>query len=222
MRLTEASEQYCTVCQQDGYSPYTITAYRFQHHALIRDLVTTITLDDCRHHLAPYSHWPPASLGHKIRAIKSLFRWLADEVLWVPHLMRKLKAPHLSQRVPKAFTLDELEWLRKAYVILVDHALVKFFFATGCRGGEVHRLYRHDLSGFRQAVIVLGKGTQIGKSISSRKRGFGAPLFGRAPGPRLSFDCGRTGTAPSVHSRRPGSLETGRWALWFGSKNAPA
>ncbi len=164
MRLTEASQQYCTVRQQDGYSPYTITAYRFQHDALIRDLgdrdVTTVTLDDCRRHLARYSHLQPASIGHKIRAIKSLFRWLEDEGLCVPNPTRKLKEPKLGQRVPKALTLDELEWLRDACVTTRDHALVEFLFATGCRVGEVHRLNRHDLDGYRQAVIVLGKGNK--------------------------------------------------------------
>ncbi len=38
MRLTEASHRYLTVRQQDGYSPYTLTAYQFQHQALIRDI----------------------------------------------------------------------------------------------------------------------------------------------------------------------------------------
>jgi len=50
MRLTEASHRYLTVRQRDGYSAYTLTAYRFQHHALIRDLgdpdVRRLTLDD--------------------------------------------------------------------------------------------------------------------------------------------------------------------------------
>jgi len=62
--------------------------------------------------------------------------------------------------VPKALTLDELEWLRDACVTTRDHALVEFFFATGCRVGEVYRLNRHDLDGYRQAVIVLGKGNK--------------------------------------------------------------
>ena len=73
MRLTEASHCSLTVRQQDGYSSYTLTAYRFQHQALIRDLgnpdVTTITLEDFRRHLVQYPHLQPASLGHKIRAI---------------------------------------------------------------------------------------------------------------------------------------------------------
>lgn len=152
MRLSDASTRYLTIRQQDGYSLYTLSAYRFQHQALIRDLgdwdVATVTLDDLRLHLAQYGHLQPASLGHKIRAIKSLFRWLEDEDLCVPNPTRKLKEPKLGQRVPKALTLDELEWLRDACVTTRDHALVEFFFATGCRVGEVYRLNRHDLDGW--------------------------------------------------------------------------
>jgi len=164
MQLIEASQQYLMVRQQDGYSSYTLTAYRFQHQALIRDLgnpdVTTITLEDFRRHLVQYPHLQPASLGHKIRAIKSLFRWLEDEDLCVPNPTRKLKEPKLGQRVPKALTVDELEWLRDACVTARDHALVEFFFATGCRVGEVHRLNRQDWDGYRQAILVLGKGNK--------------------------------------------------------------
>ncbi len=82
MHLSEASTRYLAVRQQDGYSPYTLTAYQFQHQALIHDVgdpdVSTLTLDDLRTHLAHYGHLQPPSLGHKIRAIKSLFRWLED------------------------------------------------------------------------------------------------------------------------------------------------
>jgi len=164
MQLIEASQQYLMVRQQDGYSSYTLTAYRFQHQALIRDLgnpdVTTITLEDFRRHLGQYPHLQPASLGHKIRAIKSLFRWLEDEDLCVPNPTRKLKEPKLGQRVPKALTVDELEWLRDACVTTRDHALVEFFFATGCRVGEVYRLNRQDWDGYHQAILVLGKGNK--------------------------------------------------------------
>jgi len=113
MHLSEASTRYLAVRQQDGYSPYTLTAYQFQHQTLIRDVgdrdVATVTLDDLRIHLSHYANLAPASLGHKIRAIKSLFRWLEDEAVCIPNPTRKLKEPKLGQRVPKALTLDELE-----------------------------------------------------------------------------------------------------------------
>lgn len=38
MLLAEPSTRYLTVHQQDGYSPYTLTAYQFQHQTLVRDV----------------------------------------------------------------------------------------------------------------------------------------------------------------------------------------
>ncbi len=164
MRLSEASTRYLTVHWQDGYSPYTLNAYGLHHRLLIRDLgdleVAAVTLDHLRTHLAHQDHLKPSSLGHKIRAIKSLFHWLEDEDYCVPNPTRKLKEPKLGQRVPKALTLDELEWLRDACRTTRDHALVEFFFATGCRVGEVVRLNRQDIDHDRHAVLVLGKGNK--------------------------------------------------------------
>ncbi|WP_237716502.1 site-specific integrase [Alicyclobacillus hesperidum] len=83
MRLSVASDRFLTVRAQEGYSPYTIRAYRLQHTMLIRDLgdvdIDTVTLDQLREHLNHHMNLKPASLGHKVRAIKSLFKWLVEE-----------------------------------------------------------------------------------------------------------------------------------------------
>ena len=78
MRLSVASNQYLTLRAQEGYSPYTIQAYRVQHDLLIRDVgdveIDTITLDRLREHLQQHMHLNPSSHGHKAPAIKSLFK----------------------------------------------------------------------------------------------------------------------------------------------------
>ncbi len=78
MQLSEASQRYLSTRNQEGYSPHTLRAYRLQHQILIRDLgdmeLTTVTLDPLRVHLEHHGHLKPSSLGHKIRAIKGLFR----------------------------------------------------------------------------------------------------------------------------------------------------
>ncbi len=67
---------------------------------------------------------------------------MEDEGLQVPSPARKLKEPKLGQRVPKALTMDELEWLRDACRATLEHVVIEFFFATGCRVGEAARLNR--------------------------------------------------------------------------------
>ncbi|GMA59644.1 hypothetical protein NZD89_08905 [Alicyclobacillus fastidiosus] len=77
MNLSQASEAFLTVRGQEGFSPFTIRAYRQQHKLLMRDIgdiqVEDVTLSILRNHLSHNELLKPSSLGHKIRAIKSLF-----------------------------------------------------------------------------------------------------------------------------------------------------
>ena len=65
MRLSVASNRYLTLRAQEGYSPYTIRAYRVQHDLLIRDIgdVDTMTLSRLREHLQQHMHVKPSSLA---------------------------------------------------------------------------------------------------------------------------------------------------------------
>ena len=44
--------------------------------------------------------------------------------------------------------------------VCLEHALVEFFFATGCRVGEIYRLDRTALDWVRRSAIVMGKGSK--------------------------------------------------------------
>lgn len=83
MRVSEASESFLTVRTQEGFSLHTISAYRLQHQLLVRDIgdldIQDVTLQVLRDHLSHHGHLKPASLGHKIRSIKSLFNWLVGK-----------------------------------------------------------------------------------------------------------------------------------------------
>ncbi|KPV42929.1 tyrosine-type recombinase/integrase [Alicyclobacillus ferrooxydans] len=162
MNLSQASETFLSIRSQEGFSPFTIRAYRQQHKLLIRDVgdlrVEKVTLNMLRDHLSHNDHLKPASLGHKIRAIKSLFGWLVEEDLIVRNPTLKLKEPKQGKRVPKALTIDELELLRDSCSSSLEHALVEFFFATGGRISEIQRLNRNQIDWYRGAVTVLGKG----------------------------------------------------------------
>ena len=164
VNLSEASETFLNVRGQEGFSRYTISAYHLQHELLIRDVgdmdIQDVTLQILRDHLTRNGHLKPASLGHKIRAIKSLFNWLLEEDLLLRNPTLKLNEPKRGKRVPKALTIEELELLRDSCVISLEHALVEFAFASGCRVAEIHRLNRNDIDWQRGATNVLGKGNK--------------------------------------------------------------
>lgn len=72
----------------------------------------------------------------------------------------KLKEPKQGKRVPKALTIEELELLRDSCEDTLEHALIEFFFASGCRVAEIQRLNRGDIDWQRGAATVLGKGNR--------------------------------------------------------------
>lgn len=55
MNLSEASEIFLSLRKYEGFSPYTVDAYRLQHQLLIRDIgdmdIEDITLQSLRNHL---------------------------------------------------------------------------------------------------------------------------------------------------------------------------
>lgn len=158
MRLSEASESYLTVRVQEGFSRYTIDAYRLQHALLIRDVgdidIQDVTLQLLRNHLNHDGHLKSTSISHKIRAIKSLFNWLFEEQLIDRNPTLKLTEPKRGKRVPKALTMEKLELVRDACSTPLEHALIEFSFATGCRVAEIQRINRTDIDWQRGAVTV--------------------------------------------------------------------
>jgi integrase/recombinase XerD len=149
---------------QEGFSPYTLRAYGVHFKAFRLDLedcpIEDVTLQRLRDHASSYLHLKPTSQASKVRALKSLFKWLHEEEYLVRNPALKFKEPKMPQRVPKALTVDEIEDLRDACTSLLEHALIEFFFATGARVGEAHRLNRNALDWTRKAATVLGKGNK--------------------------------------------------------------
>ncbi|WP_242215072.1 phage integrase N-terminal SAM-like domain-containing protein [Bacillus cereus group sp. BfR-BA-01383] len=84
MLLTEAWEQYQLDKKIEGYSPLTLKTYYFQYNLLLRyfgDInMSEFTTEKLKGYLIEAGeHLKPSSLGHRVRCIKSLFRWIHDE-----------------------------------------------------------------------------------------------------------------------------------------------
>ena len=103
-------------------------------------------------------HLKPSSLGHRIRFIKSLFKWTHEEGHISKNPAAKLKEPKLGQRIPKFLSKYEIEHLREGCHTPMEDALFEFFYSTGCIIGEVAKLDREDINFTGNSVIVHGKG----------------------------------------------------------------
>lgn len=163
MKLSDLWTRYESDKRIEGYSPHTLKSYAIQARLLVRYFgdvdVTTITLGDLKAYLAKDAvRLKPASLGHRVRFLKSLFRWAADEGICYPNPAAKLKEPKQGTRLPKAMNEEEIETLRVACRSSLEHALVEVLFTTGCRIGEIYQLNRSSIDWESRSIIVRGKG----------------------------------------------------------------
>lgn len=163
MLLSEAWKKYQQDKKIEGYSPLTLKTYCFQFNLLVRffgDIdLTIISTDKLKEYLIQSGgHLKPSSLGHRIRFVKSLFKWTHEEGHIPKNPAAKLKEPRLGKRIPKFLTGLEIEHLREACQTTMENALFEFMYSTGCRIGEVAKLNRDDIDFRTNSVIVHGKG----------------------------------------------------------------
>ncbi|MFK7695916.1 tyrosine-type recombinase/integrase [Paenibacillus sp. HJGM_3] len=163
MLLSEAWSSYESEKRIEGYSPHTLKAYRIQSNLFIRHIgdveMTSVTLEQLKAYLAKdAARLKPASLGHRIRFLKSLFRWAMDEGHVYPNPTAKLKEPKQGGRIPKALNEEDIELLREACETPLEHALVEVLYTTGCRIGEIAGLNRNAMDWEKRSMVVRGKG----------------------------------------------------------------
>lgn len=165
MKLSEAWALYEADKRIEGYSEYTFKAYKIQLRLLIRNFgdveIDSITAQQLKAYLAKdATRLKPASIGHRVRFIRSLWRWSHEEGVITTNAAAKLKEPKTGGRVPKALKEETIELLRIACKTPLEAALVEFMYTTGCRIGEVHRLNRNAINWANQSAIILGKGNK--------------------------------------------------------------
>ncbi len=163
MLLSKAWEIYESDKRIEGFSPQTLKAYRLQSILLIRYFddvkIESITTTHLKEYLAKSSeNLKPSNLSHRIRFMKSLFRWSHEEGHIQKNPAAKIKEPKVGKRIPKFLTEREIEHLREACYTPMEKALFEFMFSTGCRIGEIVSLEKNSINWSNRSAIVCGKG----------------------------------------------------------------
>lgn len=163
MLLSKAWETYESDKRIEGFSSQTLKAYKLQATLLIRYLkdvkVDTISTVHLKDYLVKSSETlKPSSLSHRIRFMKSFFRWSHVEGHVSKNPAAKIKEPKAGKRIPKFLTEIEIEHLREACSSPLEKALFEFMFSTGCRIGEIVTLQRSGINWSNRSAIVRGKG----------------------------------------------------------------
>ncbi|WP_318505929.1 site-specific tyrosine recombinase/integron integrase [Bacillus sp. T3] len=163
MLLSEAWKKYQQDKSIEGYSSLTLKTYCFQYNLLLRYFgdvdMSELTTEKLKEYLVQEgNHLKRSSLGHRVRCIKSIFKWTHEEGYISNNPAAKLKEPKLGKRIPKFLSDMEIEHLREACQTTMENALFEFMYSTGCRIGEVVKLNRDDINFWTNTVIVHGKG----------------------------------------------------------------
>lgn len=117
----------------EGFSPKTLKAYQIQATLLIdyfRDIdITTLNTAQLKEYLSKSGkHLKPASLAHRIRFMKSLFRWCHEDGHLAKNPASKIKEPKAGKRIPKYLTEREFEHLREACRTSMEKAFLSLCF----------------------------------------------------------------------------------------------
>lgn len=165
MNLGELWKLYKADKRIQRFSPHTLKAYSLQLNVLIREIgdveLEEVSLNLLKEYLAKQSErLKPSSLGHRIRFIRSLFRYAFEEGYVARNPSLKLREPKSDKRIPKFLIEEDVIHLKISCQSLRDHALLQFLYSTGCRVGEVHRLNLEDVNWENGSAIVNGKGSK--------------------------------------------------------------
>jgi integrase/recombinase XerC len=108
----------------------------------------------------------PSTLGRKLAAIRTFFRFLVREGVCSLDPTAGIPAPRTPKRLPRPLAVDDCVSLMEGpesaaapdEKLLRDRALVELLYGAGLRVGEVASLDVRDLDLHRGDVRVLGKG----------------------------------------------------------------
>jgi site-specific recombinase XerD len=148
-----------------GFSSHTMKAYFLQLNMLIRELgnleIEEISLNMLKDYFARASErLKPSSLGHRIRFVRSLFRFAFEEGLMTRNPSLKLREPKMDKRIPKFLVEEDVIHLKITCHSHREHALLEFLYCTGCRVGEVQKINIEDVNWENCSAIVNGKGSK--------------------------------------------------------------
>jgi integrase/recombinase XerD len=148
-----------------GFSTHTMKAYFLQLKMLVREMgdleIEEISLNLLKDYFAKVSErLKPSSLGHRIRFVRSLFRFAFEEGHITRNPSLKLKEPKMDKRIPKFLIEEDVIHLKISCHSHREHALLEFLYCTGCRVGEVQKLNNEDINWENCSAIVNGKGSK--------------------------------------------------------------
>jgi site-specific recombinase XerD len=165
MNISQLWKLYEADKRIQGFSIQTLKAYALQLKMLVNELgdiyISDVNLQLLKEYLTKQSdRLKPSSLGHRIRFVRSLFRFAYEETYLTSNPSLKLREPKMEKRIPKFLIEEDVIHLKISCLSMRERALLEFLYTTGCRVGEVQKINIEDLNRENCSAIVNGKGSK--------------------------------------------------------------
>ena len=173
MRLSEAIDALLLATQANGRSQRTVNVYgenlRYLLDALGDPPMETITVHDLRRYVSAQlarvdaGELSPFTVAGRVRMLKRLFSFLADEEVLSVNPAARIKTPQPRRIIPKGISHEDLRLLLESaegdsLADLRDRAIILFLADTGCRVGGLCGLQLGDVDIEARCAWVTEKG----------------------------------------------------------------
>jgi integrase/recombinase XerC len=169
-QVQKAVDQYLRVLRQRNASPHTIKAYAgdldtFAAHVGPRDWrkIDHFTIRGFLSHLYEKG-LSKTSVARALAAVRSLYRWLAQEGLVEQNPAKLVSTPKLPTKLPRVPTIEEMNSVLDGDIPEVaafpqrDQLLLELLYGCGVRNSELTGINLDDIRPGSEAILVRGKG----------------------------------------------------------------
>jgi integrase/recombinase XerC len=169
-RVEKAVDEFLRVLRERNASAHTIKAYAgdldiFAAYAGARDWkkIDHFVIRGFLSHLYEKG-LSKTSVARALAAVRSLYRWLAQEGLVEQNPARLVATPRLPKKLPRVPTIEEMNSVLDGGMPEVaafperDHLLLELLYGCGIRNSELTGINLEDIRPSAEAILIRGKG----------------------------------------------------------------
>jgi integrase/recombinase XerC len=168
--VERATDQFLRVLRERNASAHTIKAYagdleNFANYVGSRDWksIDHVTIRGFLSHLYEKGLSKP-SVARSLAAVRSLYRWLAQEGVVEQNPAKLVSTPKLPKKLPRVPTIEEMNSVLDGAMPQVaafperDRLLLELLYGCGIRNSELIGINLDDIRTSAEAILIRGKG----------------------------------------------------------------
>lgn len=168
--VEKATDQFLRVLRERNASAHTVKAYagdleNFGSYVGSREWtnIDHVTIRGFLSHLYERGLSKP-SVARSLAAVRSLYRWLAQEGVVEQNPAKLVATPRLPKRLPRVPTIEEMNTVLDGAMPEVaafperDRLMLELLYGCGIRNSELVGINLDDIRASAEAILIRGKG----------------------------------------------------------------